>query len=96
MSRLTWSRQPRETGLRAVCAGPRGWILKVDGVRVGDVSAAYKGLSRDIRGWDFMARGDGIPWKNSAAEGVFYPDDEAAKTACKTYVAACLAAKESA
>jgi hypothetical protein len=92
VSRLTWSRNPRETG--RVSAGPRGWTLKADGVRVGSVSIAYEGFSRDVEGWYFAARGADIALNNSAARGVFYPDAEEAKAACKAYVVACLKAKE--
>lgn len=66
---LRWSRQPRETGLRAVGAGPRGWILWWGSTKLASVNVLFKGFSRDTDGWYFVARADelGIPLHNTCS-----------------------------
>lgn len=94
--RLTWSKQPHETGLRAVGQSPRGLLLKVDGEIVGRVCANCVGWMK-WAGWYWCARSDekGVPLYNTAAlppgndEAVF-KDIEGAKSACEAYVRECL------
>lgn len=89
--RLTWSREPREKGLAAVCQGERGWHLKADGKMIGTVRPHYKGFSREKIGYYWYARSDelGIPVRNTA--GIkHYATPEEAKEACKKYVLDCI------
>ena len=53
--RLTWSKQPNEQGLAQVGQGPRGAILKVNGVIVGRVYANLIGFHQ-FNGWYWTAR----------------------------------------
>ena len=90
--RLTWRKQPNETGLRSIGQGPRGAILKVDGEDVGRVYAYGRGITGDPhRGWYWTARDNAghIPLRNTAGKPV--KDLEEAKAACKAYVLECLA-----
>lgn len=86
--RLTWKRQPRETGLRAVGAAPRGAILSVDGQQAGTVNALSAGVgSFRWKGWYWVAGWDcrdRVPQYNSCDT----PTDslEDAKGACEAYV----------
>ena len=88
--RLTWRKQPDETGLAQVCQKARGAILSADGVEVARVGATRGDA------WHWYARDEsrGIPWRNSAAEGTRYPLGpeglEAAKADCRRYVEECL------
>ena len=49
---LRWSLQPRVTGLAAVCASPRGHVLKYGGEVVAGISPwTPGGFSSEYRGW---------------------------------------------
>ena len=84
--RLSWRKQPNETGLAAVGQGPRGAILKVNGDDVANVYAHGRS-----GGWYYVARNNSgtIPLRNTCDKVV--KDLEAAKAACEAYVRECLA-----
>lgn len=69
--RLTWSRQPNETGLARIGQSERGWILKVSGdkQRIASVSALTGPRRWETVGWYCVARHDGlgIPLLNTSA-----------------------------
>jgi hypothetical protein len=62
---LRWKKDPRETGLRSIGAGPRSSWLREDGeVRVACVSALRNG--HDVIGWYFVVGWDSeIPLYNA-------------------------------
>ncbi len=60
MARLRWKLEPRETGLRAVCAGPRGSSLHDGTKRYATVRALRGGGWFWVAGWD-----SGVPHKNT-------------------------------
>lgn len=85
--RLTWSKQPNEQGLASVCQGPRGAILKLNGVVAGRVYAN----PHQYKGWYWVARHnttEEVPWevplKNTCDTPVKELED--AKKACEAYV----------
>lgn len=52
--RVTWRKEPKETGLAGVCQRTQGVILKVDGNDVASVNPIYK--NRGATGkWYFVA-----------------------------------------
>ena len=88
--RLTWSRQPDDSGLARIIQGPRGAVLKADGKPVAHVSPDMGGrVYRDILGWYFYGMG-----RNSLNDpdraGIFPTIDEA-KAACKAWIVAQIA-----
>ena len=85
---LRWRREPRETGLRGVCQGTRGWELRYGKVDVGSVSIHSPG-DRWAEGpwyWVASAQEVGIPLRNTACDGLVYETAEAAKGGCLAYV----------
>lgn len=88
--RLRFRLCPKETGLRATGAGPRGWYLMRGDRRVGSVSAIRGGCRGPVTGWYWVAREDtiGIPLRNTSNTPSATP--EAAKAACLAYVRECL------
>lgn len=91
--RVTLKLRERETGLRSIGAGPRGWDIRVDGKHVGSVSALGGGMHGPVRGWYFAANEPklGIPYRNTCGEiGVPVED---VKKAAVAYVKQCLAAR---
>lgn len=82
--RMRWKRDPRETGLRAVGAGPRGWTLH-DGEReYASVGALGGNWSRKFSGWYWVAFGDGIEYRNTCDDPIADPED--AKDRALSYV----------
>ena len=75
MSRLTWRRQPNETGLRAVCQSERGYELRFGGETVGHVSKTFED--------SYYFYGCG---KNSLNTGETFKEVAEAKIACKAWV----------
>lgn len=59
MSEARWSRDPRETGLRAVVQGERGFQLKKDGDVIVRVAPIKKGGSSwgEVIGWYWYGMG---------------------------------------
>ncbi len=52
MGAARWSKEPRETGLRSITQGVRGFELKKDGVRLAFVSPLYSPNDRfQVIGW---------------------------------------------
>jgi hypothetical protein len=64
--RLTWRKQPSESGLASTCQSPRGLVCKVDGEDVARVYAHPVGYHK-YNGWFWVAVGDThkIPLHNS-------------------------------
>lgn len=88
--RLTWSRQPDNTGLARVAQSPRGAYLKANGNHVGTVSPDLGGpLRRDILGWYFYGMGRNS-FNDPNRTGIFPTMDEA-KVACKVWIVAQIA-----
>ena len=88
--RMTWRKQPYQTGLRAIGEGPRGAILRADGDDVGRVYPHGGGHRGAVTGWYWVARDDrrGVPLMNTHGESM--PTIDEAKAACAAYVRACL------
>ncbi len=82
--RLRWKREPRITGLAAVCANPRGSEY-TDGEKTyaRTVSFGYRDL-RKRTGWWWYASGDGVPRKSTCDEPI--PTEEEAKALAAAYV----------
>jgi hypothetical protein len=88
--RLTWSKEPNESGLAKVCQLPRGAILKLNGKQIATVHAYTEGFSRELRGW-YWYGGDeaiGVPRKNTASAPLKELAD--AKAQAEIYVRTCL------
>lgn len=83
--RVTWKKEPDETGLARVVQGPRGVDLRVNGKRVAYVRP-HLVASREYKGWWWCARSDehGIPLRNTATTPVATMEE--AKAACEQYV----------
>ncbi len=58
--RLTWKREPNETGLARVCQGKRGWDLRINGNRIAMVRPWTKGFDRTVRGWYWYGGSDAL------------------------------------
>lgn len=83
---LRWRREPRETGLRSVCQGERGWELRRGGERLASVSVQTRGWSKEKIGYYFSGR-IGNVFINTAAEGrAPFPDSESAKREAEKWV----------
>lgn len=87
--RITFKQHTRETGLRAVCAGPRGWDIKVNGKRVGSVSWVNAGIGSVKRpmGWFFVVS-DPFPYINTCDAPL--EDSEQVKANAKAYIQAAM------
>lgn len=83
--RLRWKRNPRETGLMAVGAGPRGWTLHDGETSFATVNALGGDWSRKFQGWYWAASGK-VPYQNTCGTPV--PTPEEAKDAALAYVKA--------
>ena len=75
MSRLSWRRQPNETGLAAICQSERDYELRFNGEILGHVSRSHKG--------DYYFYGCG---KNSLQNNETFLEIGKAKKACKEWV----------
>jgi hypothetical protein len=82
---LRWRKNARETGLAAVCAGPRGSGLYDGDKHYASVNANKVGFSMNYDGWYWVACSqDNIPHKNTCDKPC---DTEAeAKKAAMEYV----------
>lgn len=89
--KLRWKKNPKETGLSSVGAGPRGSKLHDGNLTYAVVSAL--GRYSLVKGWYFVAGWDSkIPYKNTWNEP-FSTEDEA-KQAAKKYVVEYIKVKE--
>jgi len=89
--KLTWRKEPNETGLSRVTQGPRGAILKLDGEDAGHV-APFRVAWHTYKGWYWYAGTDDgrVPRQNTASDRRPYATIDEAKAACETYVRMCL------
>jgi hypothetical protein len=88
--RLRWKRNPRETGLRAVGAGPRGWTLHDGQEEFACVNALGGDWSRPFSGWYWVAYSrPGIALRNTCDSPIHDPEE--AKAEAMAYVKAGLA-----
>lgn len=73
--KMTWRRQPNETGLRRVGQTERGWELRMGTVDVASTHPKYRGWSREKEGYYWVARLDipEIPLMNTAGDPVSAP-----------------------
>lgn len=77
---LRWRKNPRETGLRAVCAGERGSTLYKDKtLRCATVSTLRNGGWYLVAGWE-----SGVPHKNTCGEPI--GTEQEAKNIAMDYV----------
>lgn len=90
-ARLTWSRQPNETGLARVCQGQRGKDLKLLGCRIAYVRpfGRLRALESEAQ-WYWVAfdTAKGIPLRNTANEPCATMEE--AQERCESYVRECL------
>lgn len=82
--RITFKKNPQETGLRSVGAGPRGYRINLDGKDVGSVSAlGGSAFNGPMRGWFYVVSGDGFAYRNTCNEvGRSLDEAKAAAKAC--------------
>jgi hypothetical protein len=85
MPRVTTRQEPSETGLARVTQTPRGFIVSVDGERVGRVGASWQSLTNRVPVWHWYATVGGVSF-NSAGAGMRYDSREDAKIACLAWV----------
>lgn len=85
MGKLRWKMEPREAGLRAVGAGPRGHVYH-DGEKLYAVVYALGGSwAMPQRGWYWVAGWESdVPYKNTCDKPVATADE--AKAAAAAYV----------
>lgn len=79
--RMTWKMSPKETGLRAVAAGPRSHFLKIDGEEMASVGAVGR-----TGKWFWTAFAGKVPYHNSWKEKKVYDDVDSAKREAEKYV----------
>lgn len=66
MGKLRWKKEPAETGLRSVVAGPRGYIYHDGEKRYATVSAIGGDYRGPLKGWYWVAGWDSdIPHMNT-------------------------------
>ena len=90
MSRLTWRREPKETGLRRVYQGTRGYELRYNQETIITVSPLYRYWDRyidDIVGWYWVGLG-----RNTCQTPCSTPEE--AKIEAKAYAKEYLARKK--
>lgn len=83
--KLTWKKEPKETGLRRITAGPSGSKLH-DGLKTyATVCALGGGMHCPVKGWYWVSGwSSGIPHKNTCNEPVATEKD--AKKAARDFV----------
>lgn len=88
---LRWRKDPRETGLAAVCAGPRGSGLYDGNKKYAHVAAFSRWNEK--KGWYYVCGWDsGVPHFNSCNKPI--TDEAAAKAEAMAYVRKHLAAPQ--
>lgn len=88
--RVTARRQESEQGLARVCQSPRGFVISLDGKRVGHVGFARPFGSvtdRSEEHWFWYAHVGDVS-RNSASHCSYYATREAARDACIEWVKA--------
>jgi hypothetical protein len=86
MQRLRWKKEPKETGLRAVGAGPRGFVYYDGEKQYASVYPLGGGLRGPVTGWYWVAGWDSdVPHKNTCGNPCSTPED--AKKQAEKYVA---------
>ncbi len=97
--RLSWKREPNETGLARIGQGARGFDLRIGGVSVAEVRPLYHypkdGGARRLLGYTYSAndRHHGIKIRNTVKTGHCWREIDDAKAACEKYVRECLSVK---
>ncbi|MGL5219583.1 MAG: hypothetical protein ACRC8G_08915 [Plesiomonas shigelloides] len=89
--KLRWKLDDKETGLRGVCAGPRGSKYHDGNDYYASVSCMRNGK------WVWSAQANnalGIEWRNSAAEGIYFDSAADAKCEAKKHIDAAIARLE--
>lgn len=87
--RITFCREPRETGLGRATQGTRGWYVKVNGKMCGAVSVhkslniADRYANPEDQRWYWYAR-TGSQYRNTVSEKPVTADE--AKAACKAWL----------
>ena len=77
-----WRKQPRETGLRSIGSGPRGYELRIGDEVIIHVSAYGGGWSQPLRGWYWYGMD-----RNTSTEKLFATAEEAKAAADAFYKA---------
>lgn len=85
--RLRWKLKPAETGLRAVGAGHRGYVLHDGEIEYAHVNPNGGGWRTAQKGWYWVTYGP-VPLMNTCCSPVASADD--AKKAARAYVDAFL------
>jgi hypothetical protein len=94
VTRLSWRKEPNETGLRAVGQGPRGVELRVKGTRLATVSPLSAGW-QSWKGWYWVCPSNpslGIKYCNTCSSPCETQDE--AKEECEKYVRAAMCLPE--
>lgn len=92
---LRWRKDPRETGLRSIGAGPQGHKLFLDDEEdyLATVSPSGGGWMGPLEGWYWVVPEEeklGLKFKNTCETPV--ETEKEAKDAAKKYVVECMAA----
>jgi len=85
--KVTFRKQPNEPGLARVCQGPRGYVVSVDGIAVGNVSPLSRGFGSSVIGWYWVVGTYpkyGIPLTNTYRSPK--PTKEEARDECKAFI----------
>lgn len=85
--RITAKRHDPETGVRRLWNGERGWSIKIDGEKIGEVGRARL-LGPPFGYWYFAVGSSkyGVPRRNTASEGERFEEGEEARDAALKYV----------
>ena len=87
--KLRWKKEPKETGLRAIGARPRSYILHDGDKKYASVSPDGGGWSHPLRGWYWVAGWDSdVPYANTCDAPCVTSDG--AKQQAMEYVKNCL------
>ena len=88
--RLRWKKEPKETGLRAVGAGPQSSKLHDGVTEYACVSALGGGWRGPVTGWYWTTSAATVgEWRNTCSEPA--PDEATAKAQAMKFVKAALA-----
>ena len=93
--RLRWKKNPRETGLRAIGAGPRGSKLHDGQKQYASVYPLRNGFSAQSCGWYWVVRGQDFGGEYMNTCGSPVEDESTAKAQAMAYVKALLSREQS-